>query len=288
MTKQEFLNLTKQGIVVLDGATGSCLKEAGMPNGVCTELWALENKEVVIDLQRKYAQAGSQIIYAPTFGANRVSLKMHELEDRLEELNRQLVALSKEAVGEKALVAGDISTTGKMLEFDISKDEMLEVYKEQIRILADAGVDLLVGETLLSVDEALVILEAAKEICDLPVMITLTVQESGFTLYGSDAVDSIKKLQENGAAAVGLNCSVGPDQLAPIIAKMKEVATIPVIAKPNAGLPEVNPDGSVHYNVTEKEFAKSMKKIVEAGADIVGGCCGTTPKFIEELVKTVK
>lgn len=288
MTKQEFLNLTKQGIVVLDGATGSCLKEAGMPNGVCTELWALENKEVVIDLQRKYAQAGSQIIYAPTFGANRVSLKMHELEDRLEELNRQLVALSKEAVGEKALVAGDISTTGKMLEFDISKDEMLEVYKEQIRILADAGVDLLVGETLLSVDEAMVILEAAKEICDLPVMITLTVQESGFTLYGSDAVDSIKKLQENGAAAVGLNCSVGPDQLAPIIAKMKEVATIPVIAKPNAGLPEVNPDGSVHYNVTEKEFAKSMKKIVEAGADIVGGCCGTTPKFIEELVTTVK
>lgn len=288
MTKQEFLNLTKQGIVVLDGATGSCLKEAGMPNGVCTELWALENKEVVIDLQRKYAQAGSQIIYAPTFGANRVSLKMHELEDRLEELNRQLVALSKEAVGEKALVAGDISTTGKMLEFDISKDEMLEVYKEQIRILADAGVDLLVGETLLSVDEAMVILEAAKEICDLPVMITLTVQESGFTLYGSNAVDSIKKLQENGAAAVGLNCSVGPDQLAPIIAKMKEVATIPVIAKPNAGLPEVNPDGSVHYNVTEKEFAKSMKKIVEAGADIVGGCCGTTPKFIEELVTTVK
>ena len=288
MTKQEFLNLTKQGIVVLDGATGSCLKEAGMPNGVCTELWALENKEVVIDLQRKYAQAGSQIIYAPTFGANRVSLKMHGLEDRLEELNRQLVALSKEAVGEKALVAGDISTTGKMLEFDISKDEMLEVYKEQIRILADAGVDLLVGETLLSVDEAMVILEAAKEICDLPVMITLTVQESGFTLYGSDAVDSIKKLQENGAAAVGLNCSVGPDQLAPIIAKMKEVATIPVIAKPNAGLPEVNPDGSVHYNVTEKEFAKSMKKIVEAGADIVGGCCGTTPKFIEELVTTVK
>lgn len=288
MTKQEFLNLTKQGIVVLDGATGSCLKEAGMPNGVCTELWALENKEVVIDLQRKYAQAGSQIIYAPTFGANRVSLKMHELEDRLEELNRQLVALSKEAVGEKALVAGDISTTGKMLEFDISKDEMLEVYKEQIRILADEGVDLLVGETLLSVDEAMVILEAAKEICDLPVMITLTVQESGFTLYGSDAVDSIKKLQENGAAAVGLNCSVGPDQLAPIIAKMKEVATIPVIAKPNAGLPEVNPDGSVHYNVTEKEFAKSMKKIVEAGADIVGGCCGTTPKFIEELVTTVK
>ena len=288
MTKQEFLNLTKQGIVVLDGATGSCLKEAGMPNGVCTELWALENKEVVINLQRKYAQAGSQIIYAPTFGANRVSLKMHELEDRLEELNRQLVALSKEAVGEKALVAGDISTTGKMLEFDISKDEMLEVYKEQIRILADAGVDLLVGETLLSVDEAMVILEAAKEICDLPVMITLTVQESGFTLYGSDAVDSIKKLQENGAVAVGLNCSVGPDQLAPIIAKMKEVATIPVIAKPNAGLPEVNPDGSVHYNVTEKEFAKSMKKIVEAGADIVGGCCGTTPKFIEELVTTVK
>lgn len=288
MTKQEFLNLTKQGIVVLDGATGSCLKEAGMPNGVCTELWALENKEVVIDLQRKYAQAGSQIIYAPTFGANRVSLKMHGLEDRLEELNRQLVALSKEAVGGKALVAGDISTTGKMLEFDISKDEMLEVYKEQIRILVDAGVDLLGGETLLSVDEAQVILEAAKEVCDLPVMLTLTVQESGFTLYGSDAVDSIKKLQENGAAAVGLNCSVGPDQLVSIIAKMKEVATVPVIAKPNAGLPEVNPDGSVHYNVTEKEFAKSMKKIVEAGADIVGGCCGTTPKFIEELVKTVK
>ena len=267
MTKQEFLNLTKEGIVILDGATGSCLKEAGMPNGVCTELWALENKEVVMDLQRKYAQAGSQIVYAPTFGANRISLKMHNLEDR---------------------VAGDISTTGKMLEFDLSHDEMLEVYKEQIRILVDAGVDLIGGETLLCVEEAQVILEAAKEVCDLPVMLTLTVQESGFTLYGSNAVDSVKKLQEEGVAAVGLNCSVGPEQLVPIIASMKEVATVPIIAKPNAGLPVINEDGSVHYNVTEKEFAKSMKELIKAGASIVGGCCGTTPKFIEELVKTVK
>lgn len=288
MTKQEFLNLTKEGIVILDGATGSCLKEAGMPNGVCTELWALENKEVVMDLQKKYAQAGSQIVYAPTFGANRISLKMHDLEDRLEELNRKLVAISKEAVDGKALVAGDISTTGKMLEFDLSHDEMLEVYKEQIRILVDAGVDLIGGETLLCVEEAQVILEAAKEVCDLPVMLTLTVQENGFTLYGSNAVDSVKKLQEEGVAAVGLNCSVGPEQLVPIIASMKEVATVPIIAKPNAGLPVINEDGSVHYNVTEKEFAKSMKKLIKAGASIVGGCCGTTPKFIEELVKTVK
>lgn len=288
MTKQEFLNLTKEGIVILDGATGSCLKAAGMPNGVCTELWALENKEVVMDLQRKYAQAGSQIVYAPTFGANRISLKMHGLEDRLEELNRKLVAISKEAVDGKALVAGDISTTGKMLEFDLSHDEMLEIYKEQIRILVDAGVDLIGGETLLCVEEAQVILEAAKEVCDLPVMITLTVQENGFTLYGSNAVDSVKKLQEEGVCAVGLNCSVGPEQLVPIIASMKEVATVPIIAKPNAGLPVINEDGSVHYNVTEKEFAKSMKELIKAGASIVGGCCGTTPKFIEELVKTVK
>jgi 5-methyltetrahydrofolate--homocysteine methyltransferase len=288
MTNQEFLELTQKSVVILDGATGSNFKTAGMPAGVCTELWALEHPEVVIDLQRSYVEAGSQIVYAPTFGANRVTLAMHGLEERLVELNTKLVALSKEAVNGKALVAGDLSTTGKMLEFDISYEKLLNVYKDQIRALVDAGADLLVAETLLSVDEATIILDAAQSICELPVMCTLTLQANGYTLYGGNAIDAVQKLQELGAAAVGLNCSVGPNQLLSIIPNMKEIAKVPIIAKPNAGMPTIDAKGNSHYDMNEKTFGMAMKELVNAGANIVGGCCGTTPKYIKEVVKNVK
>jgi 5-methyltetrahydrofolate--homocysteine methyltransferase len=288
MTNQEFLELTQKGVVILDGATGSNFKTAGMPAGVCTELWALEHPEVVIDLQRSYVEAGSQIVYAPTFGANRVTLAMHGLEERLVELNTKLVALSKEAVSGKAFVAGDLSTTGKMLNFDISYEKLLNVYKDQIRVLVDAGVDLLVAETLLSVDEATIILDAAQSICELPVMCTLTLEANGYTLYGGNAIEAVQKLQEIGAAAVGLNCSVGPNQLLSVISNMKEVSKVPIIAKPNAGMPTIDSKGNAHYDMDEKNFGVAMKQLVDAGANIVGGCCGTTPEYIKELVKTVK
>lgn len=282
--------MTQQGIVLLDGATGSNFRKAGMPVGVCAELWALEHPETVLQLQRAYAEAGSRIIYAPTFSANRISLSMHGLQDRLEELNTKLLALTREAAGDKAYVAGDVTTTGKMLEprGEITYQELYDVYKEQIQVLADAGADLIVAETMLDVEETLVVLDAAQAVCDLPVMCSLTLEADGSAMYGGNAVEMMESLQEMGAAAVGLNCSVGPDQLEAVVSSMKRVAKVPVLVKPNAGMPEIDEYGVAHYSMSPERFAASMKRLVECGAQIVGGCCGTDPEYIRLLAKELE
>jgi len=289
MTKQEFVELAKQKILILDGATGSNLSKAGMPKGICTEEWALAHPEAVIDLQRSYIEAGSDIVYAPTFGANRASLKRFGLEERLEELNHKLVQLSKEAAEDKAYVAGDITTIGYPVtdEGELSYENRVALYQEQITCLIDAGVDLLIGETLLGGDEAMAILDAAATVCDLPVMCTLTVESDGSCYFGGNVIDIAVNLEAMGAAAVGINCSCGPDQLECIIRNLKERVSVPVIVKPNAGLPVINEKGEAVYPMEPEVFGQHMKALIEAGAGIVGGCCGTDPRFIRELKKLV-
>ncbi len=293
MTKQEFAELTEQGIVLMDGATGSNLRKAGMPVGVCTEQWVLEHPEIIVELQRAYAEAGSRIIYAPTFSANRISLAMHGLQDRLVELNTELARLTRKTVdeaetgGKRVYVAGDVTTTGKMPEprGDVTYHELYEVYREQIKVLTDAGVDLIGAETLMSVEEAQIILDAAQSVCDLPVLCTLTLEADGNALFGGNAVELVETLQEMGASAAGLNCSVGPDQLESVVASMKAAARIPIVAKPNAGMPTMDEKGMAHYSMGPEQFAASMMRLVEAGAQIVGGCCGTNPGYMKELAR---
>ena len=290
MNRQEFKALTEKGVVLLDGATGSNLRRAGMPVGVCTEAWVYDHPEVITALQSAYADAGSRIVYAPTFSANRVGLEGHGLADRLVELNTGLVAITKKAVGGRALVAGDITTTGRVLEpnGDMSYQALFDVYCEQIKVICDAGADLLVAETMLTIEETVVALEAAQSVCDLPVMCSLTLEADGHLLYGGTAEEAMTTLQEMGASAVGLNCSVGPDQLEAVISSMKQVAKVPVIAKPNAGLPRMDEHGVAHYSMDPETFAKAMKRLVWRGAGIVGGCCGTTPEYIAAVAKELE
>ncbi len=290
MTKQEFNELTQQGTALLDGATGSNLRMAGMPVGICPELWILEHPEVLMQLQQAYVEAGSQIVYAPTFSGNRISLALHGAQERLTELNSKLVSLSKAACAGKAYVAGDMTTTGRLLEprGDISYQELYEVYQEQARALSNAGADLIVAETMMNVDETVVLLDAVQSVCALPVMCTLTVESDGSALYGGTAVEAVETLQEMGADAVGLNCSVGPDQLEAVVASMYRAARIPVIAKPNAGIPVMDEHGQAHYSMGAEQFAAAMKRLVENGAQIVGGCCGTTPEYIRLLAQTLR
>lgn len=290
MTRQEFLARAADHVLLLDGATGSNLRKAGMPVGISSEEWVLKNPEVLKELQRAYVEAGSEIVYAPTFGANRISLMNFGLEKQVTEMNRRLLTISKEAVGARALVAGDLTTTGQLLEprGDLSYETLYQIYQEQIKALANAGADLLVAETMLSVDETVVALDAAQSVCDLPVMCTLSLEADGTALYGGNAVEAVMTLQEMGAAAVGLNCSVGPDQLEAVVANMKEAAQIPIIAKPNAGMPVINEKGEASYSMNAQDFARYTRKLVEAGAGIVGGCCGTTPEYIRELAGVLK
>ncbi|MDY2593618.1 MAG: homocysteine S-methyltransferase family protein [Oliverpabstia sp.] len=290
MTKQEFQALTNKGVVLLDGATGSNLRKAGMPVGISSEQWVLENPQVLQNLQRAYVDAGSQIVYAPTFAANRISMRNFNLQDRIVELNTRLVKISKDAVGNRALVAGDLTTTGQLMEprGPLTYEELYQAYQEQIRALADAGADLLVAETMLSVDETVVALDAAQSVCDLPMMCSLTLEADGSAMYGGNAVEAVMTLQEMGAAAVGLNCSVGPDQLESVVTNMRKVAQVPIIAKPNAGMPVIDEKGEAHYSMDAETFAAYTRKLVAAGAGLVGGCCGTTPEYIRQLKKILQ
>lgn len=283
MNKQEFQALIHEHPIFLDGATGSNLQKRGMPTGVCPEKWILDNRDVLIDLQREFVKAGTNIVYAPTFTANRIKLKEYGLEDQIRQMNLDLVAISKEAVGDKAYVAGDITMTGEqlapmgMLDFE----ELIEVYKEQISYLVEAGVDLLVIETMMSLQETRAAIIAAKEVCDLAVMATLTFESDGRTLYGTDATTAAIVLESLGAAAIGTNCSTGPDKMVDVVRKMAAVTTIPIIAKPNAGLPSLDAEGNTVYDMAADVFGECMKDIVQAGASIIGGCCGTTPAYIK-------
>jgi vitamin B12-dependent methionine synthase family protein len=290
MTREAFRELVKNGPVLLDGATGTNLQKAGMPVGVCPEQWILENSEVLIDLQKRYVEAGTDILFAPTFTASRIKLKEYGLEDHLEEMNRKLVALSKEAAkGTNALVAGDLTMTGEQLYplGDLMFEDLVDVYKEQAKIIAEAGADLFVVETMMSLQECRAAVLAIREVCDLPVMVSLTYNEDGRTLYGTDPVTAVVVMQSLGADAVGMNCSTGPEAMLEPIAKMAEYATIPLLAKPNAGMPELI-DGQTVFNVEPEEFAEVGKKLVEEGAAIIGGCCGTTPEHIRALKEAVK
>lgn len=289
MTREEFITLSKDHILYLDGATGSNLVKAGMPSGVCPEQWILEHQDVMLQLQKDYVQAGTNILYAPTFTANRVKLAEYHLEKNMTSMIRDLVAISKKAAestpGHPVYVAGDLTMTGEQLKpmGKMNLETLIDIYKEQILCLVDAGADLLVVETMMSLAETRAALIAAKEVCDLPVIATLTFEADGRTLFGTDAKTAAIVLESLGASAIGANCSTGPAQMESIISEMVSHTRIPVIAKPNAGLPFLDENGTTCYNMEAEEFAEEMEVLVNAGATILGGCCGTTPEFIRQI-----
>ena len=289
MTREEFSTLSKDHILYLDGATGSNLVKAGMPSGVCPEQWILEHRDVMLKLQKDYVQAGTNILYAPTFTANRVKLAEYHLEKNMSAMIHELVAISREAAasspGHTVLVAGDLTMTGEQLKpmGQMELEDLIDIYKEQILSMVDAGVDLLVVETMMILAETRAALIAAKEVCNLPVIATLTFEADGRTLFGTDAKTAAIVLESLGACAIGANCSTGPAQMESIISDMVTHTRIPVIAKPNAGLPFLDENGNTCYNMEAEEFTEEMEVLVNAGAAILGGCCGTTPEFIRQI-----
>ena len=288
LTREEFQKLAAQKLLLLDGATGSNLQKAGMPKGCCTEEWVLTHPEALVRLQHAYAEAGSDIIYAPTFQAQPIALERVGLQRRCEEINAALVALSRSAAP-GCLIAGDLTT---LATFCDSWDEncfdlLVENYRRQIRGLIDGGADLLVGETLLYPQEAEAILTAA-ELEGAPAsMYTFTMQPDGSLFSGRDAGPVLHELEKLGAAAVGFNC-VAADMMTPyLISKLRRSVKGPLICKPNAGVPLIGADGVPNYPQTPEEFAAIVKDCHANGASILGGCCGTAPEYIAALKNTI-
>ena len=284
LTREEFAEKVRNGFQILDGATGSNLRKAGMPNGVSTELWVLEHPEPLVRLQRAYAQAGAKIIYAPTFQAQPIALKAYGMESHTEKINEALVALSRSAAP-GCLIAGDITTLAAYCDSwdEGNFDLLVENYRRQIRGLIDGGADILVGETLMYGHEAEAILTAAELEGAGASMFSFTMQPDGSLFSGADAGKVLKGLEDAGAAAVGFNC-VAADMMTPyLVSKLRRYVKGPLICKPNAGVPTIDDKGIACYSQTPEEFAAIVKQCKENGAAIVGGCCGTAPAYIAAL-----
>ncbi len=270
--------------LLLDGAMGTQLYKHGFPAGACPEKWSLEHPEEILSIQRAYVDAGSQVLYAPTFGANCSVLERNGIFHQVKDMNCRLVALARKAADGRAYVAGDISSTGNMLYplGDSSFEDLYQVYREQAEALEEAGVDLFVIETMTNVPEARAALLAVKDVSTKPVFVSFTCNEAGRTMTGTDVTAALLILQGMGADAFGLNCSVGPREMIPQIRRLAELAEVPLIAKANAGLPKTAGVGTV-YDVSAEEFASYVPALAEAGVSIFGGCCGTDERTIAAL-----
>ncbi|MBO4374319.1 MAG: homocysteine S-methyltransferase family protein [Lachnospiraceae bacterium] len=299
MNREEFRKLTENNILLLDGATGTNLQKRGLPKGVCPDRWIMDNPEVMIKLQTEYLSGGSRIIYSPTFSCNRAKLEEYGLQNDTVRMNRELAGISRAAIDRfraenpsapKCFVAGNLSMTGIQLApvGPMDFEELISIYSQQISALCEGGVDLIVVETMMSLQETRAAVIAAREACDLPVMATMTFEEDGRSLYGTDPLTALITLQSLGADAFGINCGAGPDRMLPLIESMSGYAKIPIICKPNAGLPSLDENGDTVYDLGIEDFAKGVEKIIKAGASIVGGCCGTDPGYIRAVADIAK
>lgn len=281
-------NLLQKQIVILDGATGTELQKRGLPAGVCPEIWCLDHPDVLSEVHASYAEAGASIVYTCTFGANRFKLKQYGVKKDVYSVNVELAKLARKACGKKTLVAGDIGPTGLFVEpfGPLAFDEAVEAFQEQARGLIDGGCDLIVIETMIDIQETRAALLAVKELSDIFTVVSMTYEKDGHTLGGTPPASALITLQSLGADAVGCNCSAGPEQMVDFIAAMKPYATVPLLAKPNAGMPRLEGLTTI-FDMDAKSFAASGRNLAAAGAAFLGGCCGTTPAHIEALAKAV-
>lgn len=288
LTRQQFTDILSQGPLLLDGATGSNLQKMGMPRGCCTEEWILNHPEAIMELQRRYYDAGSRILYAPTFQAQPIPLAAVGMDKQTEAINAMLVALSKKAVPD-ALVAGDITTLAAFIDsYDTALfDTMLDNYRRQIAGLLEGGADLLVAETLLYPQDAEAILTAAELEGAQTVMYSFTMQPDGSLFSGMDAGKVLRELEDAGAAAVGFNCVAADMMTAGLVSKLRRQVRGPLLCKPNAGIPVIKAGNVVEYPMEPEEFAAIVGDCHAMGAGILGGCCGTDPDYIRAVKERI-
>ncbi len=280
--------------LLADGATGTMLQAMGLPVGEPPERWILKNPDAVRELARQYAEAGSDIVYTNTFGANRIRLQRFGLADKVSELNKLAVQLARDGVNSatrpssrvpRPFIVASIGPTGELLEpyGDLEPEAARDAFAEQATALAEAGVDAFVCETFTDLTEALICLKAVQSVAKVPVMVSMSFEENGRTMMGVTPEDAVNRLLDEGAFVVGANCSVGPEVVEPVVVKMKAARPDALLlAKPNAGKPQLI-EGKVVYPVTPEEMASFALRMRDLGVAIVGGCCGTTPKHIAAM-----
>jgi 5-methyltetrahydrofolate--homocysteine methyltransferase len=275
--------LLKRKIIILDGAWGTELYRRGMPDNAVPEVWGMENPEVLKEIHSEYKKAGADIIYAATFGANRIKLGSRKIKN-VKQINKELCQIAKAAAGKNCLVAGDIGGLGLFVEpfGELSFEEAVDIFKEQVSGQLAGGADLFVIETMIDIQETRAAFIAVKELCDKFTIVTMTYEAGGRTLNGTSPEAALITLQSLGADCVGANCSTGPGDMLKIAKRLKSFATVPLAFKPNAGMPRLV-GGKAHFSMSAREFSLFAEKFARLGANMLGGCCGTTPSHIYEV-----
>ncbi|MBO6039623.1 MAG: homocysteine S-methyltransferase family protein [Oscillospiraceae bacterium] len=286
----DILSYMQDNLLLLDGGMGSLLYARGMSRTERSEQWALTHPEVVKEIHRSYYDAGSNMVLTDTFGANGLFHSSEELRKIVESAVRLVrEAAAESGAPQRKFTALDIGPCGKMIKplGDFHFDQALALFAEVVRYGADAGADAVFIETMYDLTETRAALQAAAENCDLPVFVSNTYGENGRLMTGSSPEETVALAEEMGAVAVGMNCSVGPEGMLALAEKYLMLTKLPVIFKPNAGIPEIV-NGEAIYKTTPAVFAEAAAKAVGMGVRCVGGCCGTTPAHIAALAEAVR
>ena len=289
--RHRLLEILKSKTVIFDGGMGSMLIARGLGPGESPETWNLEKPEAVAEVQRLYYEAGADVVHTNSFGASPVKLADRGLGDQAEQINRRAAEITKSVCPAGKLVAGDMGPTGKFLKplGDLDPRDAEDSYRRQAETLLTGGADLISIETMFSLEETLAAVRAVKSLGNVLVIASLTYNRTKngfFTMMGDGVVKAVKALEDAGADAIGSNCSLGSAEMIELTAAIRAATHKPVLIQPNAGKP-LAVDDAVVYQQTPAEFAADGLRIKAAGADMIGGCCGTTPDFIRELAKAV-
>ena len=290
MTESILAVLARGQVVVGDGAFGTMLQAQGLGPGTIPEAWNADHPDRIQAVHRAYLEAGSQIITANTFGGNRPRLSDAGLEDRLIELNKLGVQLAREVAGSRAWVGASVGPTGKLMAplGELSVEQIEKIYAEQIRVVAEAGVDIIMMETHHEIEEACAAVRMAKSLTDLPVFCTFAFDARGRTMMGLRPEDAARRALEAGADVVGANCGEGPQAVLAALQGMHAVTQQPLMAQANAGIPQADASGEAHWDVTPEQMATHVQEFISLGALVVGGCCGTTPAHITAIAAMLR
>lgn len=285
------VNRLKDSVLIADGAWGTELDKRGVPPGFCREEWNVSHPDAVESVAQAYVDAGADVILTNTFTGNRFMLERHGFGDRVAEFNCAGAAISRRAAGRKAFVFGSIGPSGKILMVgEVTEQELYDAFKAQAVALAEGGADAIVCETMSELAEALVALRAVQENTKLPVVVSLTYDsgpDQSHTMMGVTPQEAAEALTAAGADLIGCNCGVGIDNYVKITRMLRQATDRPIWVKPNAGMPELQ-DGRIVYRQTPEEFASKVHRLVEAGARVIGGCCGTGPEFIAAIRRALR
>ncbi|MCE7746116.1 MAG: hypothetical protein GPJ52_13375 [Candidatus Heimdallarchaeota archaeon] len=291
-SKPAILDLIRKRIVILDGGMGSFLIDKGLPPGTPPEDWNVSNPKEVQEIHKSYYDAGSDVVFTNTFGGSMLKLMAHKHGSSIEEFNKKAVELAREICPEQGYVAGDIGPSGAFLPpvGKATEEDFYNNFLEQARYLSEAGVDLFIVETMVDIKEAEAAVKAIREISTLPILASMTYKKTKrgyFTIMGNPVELCVKVLEEAGADIIGANCTLGSDEMVDLIPLLRKETNLPISVKPNAGQPQLI-DGKTIYNATPQDFARDISAMIESGANVVGGCCGSTPEFIKEIAEKVK